>query len=120
MKFSIYFQQKYRVVIVPHDEHQVLIPLQLHNRSGKLIHSMIFNVLDSTGARLCRGPHELDGVELPHQLDSQTRVEIPLAFAVLDSTTLHHLRGVLTYMTQVEISFHFSSAFFLFRIFLAK
>ena len=62
---------------------------------------MIFNVVDSPNARLCRGQHEQDGVELPHQLTGQSRVEIPLAFAVQDTTTLHHLRGVLTYMTQV-------------------
>ncbi len=63
---------------------------------------MIFNVVDSTNARLCRGQHEQDGVELPHQLASQSRVEIPFAFAVADSTMLHQLRGVLTYMTQVS------------------
>ena len=68
-----------------------------------MIHSMIFNVIDSTNARLCRGQHEQDGVELPHQLTSQSRVEIPFAFAVADSTMLHQLRGVLTYMTQVNI-----------------
>jgi hypothetical protein len=102
VSFHFCLLQKYRVVAVPHDQHQVLVPVQLHNRSGKLIHSMIFNVVDSTNARLCRGQHEQDGVELPHQLASQSRVEIPFAFAVADSTMLHQLRGVLTYMTQVS------------------
>ena len=96
------------MVAVPHDDHQVLLPLQLFNRANRLIHSMTFNVLDSNGARLCRGQHELDGVKLPHQLAGQSRVEIPLAFAVQDTTSLHQLRGVLTYMTQVcEIAFLF-------------
>lgn len=93
---------KYRVVAVPHDQHQVLVPVMLHNRSSKMIHSMNFNVVDSANARLCRGQHEQDGVELPHQLASQSRVEIPFAFAVMDSTMVHQLRGVLTYMTQGE------------------
>jgi hypothetical protein len=108
VSFHFCLLQKYRVVAVPHDQHQVLVPVQLHNRSGKLIHSMIFNVVDSTNARLCRGQHEQDGVELPHQLASQSRVEIPFAFAVADSTMLHQLRGVLTYMTQVSKSTKFS------------
>lgn len=62
---------------------------------------MNFNVVDSASARLCRGQHEQDGVQLPHQLGGQTRVEIPLAFSVEDNTATHQLRGVLTYMTQV-------------------
>lgn len=102
MSDCFYICQKYRVVAVPQDEHQVLIPLQLHNRSSKLIHTMNFNVVDSASARLCRGPHELDGVELPHQLDGHSRVEIPLAFSIEDTLTPHNLRGVLTYMTQVN------------------
>lgn len=77
----------------------------LHNRSSKMIHSMNFNVVDSANARLCRGQHEQDGVELPHQLASQSRVEIPFAFVVMDSTMVHQLRGVLTYMTQVNKPF---------------
>lgn len=71
---------------------------------------MIFNVIDSSNARLCRGQHEQDGVELPHKLTSQSRVEIPFAFAVADNTILHQLRGVLTYMTQViHTRFYFAS-----------
>lgn len=66
-----------------------------------MIHSMNFNVVDSASARLCRGQHELDGIDLPYQLASQNSVEIPLAFAIEDKTALHNLRGVLTYMAQV-------------------
>jgi len=80
----------------------VLIPLQLLNQSKNLVRSLNFNVIDSTAARLCRGQHEQDGVDLPHQLTEKSYAEIPLAFSVEDNTTLHHLRGVLTYIAQVE------------------
>jgi len=86
---------------VPHDTNQALVTLLLLNRSAKLIHSMNFNVVDSAEARLCRGQHEQDGVDLPHQLSGQDKVEIPLAFAVDNTKTLHNLRGILTYMIQV-------------------
>lgn len=64
---------------------------------------MNFNVVDSAEARLCRGQHEQDGVDLPHQLSGQDKVEIPLAFGVENTTSLHNLRGILTYMIQVHI-----------------
>lgn len=79
----------------------MLIPLQLLNQSKYLVRSLNFNVIDSTAVRLCRGQHEQDGVDLPHQLTEKSFAEIPLAFSVEDNTVLHHLRGVLTYVAQV-------------------
>ena len=87
---------------VPGDAAQVLLTLQLSNRNSALIKSMIFNVVDSAGARLLRGPHEHDGVELPQHLNRQAKIEISLAIAIDDSSCSHHLRGVLTYMALMD------------------
>ena len=91
------------MVAVPHDPNQVLITLQLLSRSAKLIRSMNFNVVDSAEARLCRGQHEQDGVDLPHQLAEKTKVDIPLAFSLDNTITAHQLRGTLTYVVQVVL-----------------
>ena len=103
----LFSDQNYRVTAVPGDATQVLLTLELSNRNSALIKSMIFNVVDSPRARLLRGSHEQDGVELPHQISPQTKVEISLAVAVDDSTCSHHLRGVLTYMAQVQYYYLF-------------
>ena len=63
---------------------------------------MVFNVVDSPRARLLRGSHEQDGVELPHQIPPRAKIEISLVVAVDDSTCSHYLRGILTYMAQVK------------------
>lgn len=63
---------------------------------------MVFNIFDSPNARLCRGPHEQNGVELPHQLAGKTQIEIPLAFNVENFLILHRLRGVLYFKKQVS------------------
>lgn len=94
---------------MPQDPDQVLLCIRLLSRSRKAIHSMVFNVTDSASARLCRGPHEQNGVELPYQLAGKTQVEIPLAFNVDDSLIVHHLRGTLTYEKQVSASSSSSS-----------
>ena len=82
-----------------------MIPLQLLNQSTSLVRAINFNVIDSTVARLCRGQHEQEGVDFPHQLTEKSFAEIPLAFSVDDNMALHHLRGVLTYIAQVCIFF---------------
>ncbi len=93
--------QKYRATVVPRNQQQVLITLQLVNRAAGLMKSINFNVIDSEMAGMIRGAHEQDGVQLPHRIAPKMHVEIALAFAVDDPLLSHHLRGAITYMIQV-------------------
>lgn len=97
-----HLSMNYRVTAVPGDATEVLLTLELSNRNSALIKSMVFNVVDSPRARLLRGSHEQDGVELPHQIPPRAKIEISLVVAVDDSTCSHYLRGILTYMAQME------------------
>ena len=86
---------------------QVLVSFQLINRTGGTIKSIVFNVIDCDNARLMRGAHEQDGVCLPHEIDAQSVLEIPLAFAVDDPMSSQHLRGVVTYIIHVSFLIRF-------------
>jgi hypothetical protein len=81
----------------------VLITFQLINRRSGVIKSINFNVIDSSSARMLRGAHEQDGVQLPFEIAGKTQIEVPLAFAVEDSHASHQLRGVVTFMAQVGV-----------------
>jgi len=72
----------------------------LINRRSGVIKSINFNVIDSSSARMLRGAHEQDGVQLPFEIAGKTQIEVPLAFAVEDSHASHQLRGVVTFMAQ--------------------
>ena len=95
--------QKCRATLVPHDQQQVLITFQLINRRSGVIKSINFNVIDSSSARMLRGAHEQDGVQLPFEIAGKAQIEVPLAFAVEDSHASHQLRGVVTFMAQVGV-----------------